>query len=101
MAKKTWIQINGKLIPKEEFTGNNPPRLEIMPDIEPFQSPITGEIIRGRGHLRRHMKQHGVTNYADYGDEWFAKKQKENAAEQAKADKADRIRILKSQIMEK
>lgn len=38
----------------------------IMPDIEPFVSTIDGSIITGRAHLRAHMKQHGVTNVADY-----------------------------------
>lgn len=52
--KKSYIQVNGKLIPKEEFRGDNTrsESLMVMGDIEPFVSPITKEVIRGRGHKR-------------------------------------------------
>lgn len=42
------------------------PSLQIMNDIEPFVSTIDGSVITSRSHLREHMRQHGVTNAADY-----------------------------------
>ena len=46
----------------------------IMPDLAPFVSPVDGKVISGRKAMRDHFKQHGVTNTADYTDEWARKK---------------------------
>lgn len=100
MAKKSWIQIDGKLIPKDEYYGNNS-RAEVphvMGDIEPFVSPITKEVIRGRGHLRRHMREHGVTHAQDYSPEWTQKRRAERLREQQRADRAHRIELMKRQL---
>ncbi len=32
----------------------------VIPDIEPYQSMVTGERIRGRSHHRQHLKEHGL-----------------------------------------
>ena len=102
MVRKTWIQIDGKLVPKDEVVGGQPRSgLEIIGDIEPFESPITGEVIRGRNHLRRHMKEHGVTNIGDYSPEFLEKRRKERlikAAGQDSESRRDRIEILKQLI---
>lgn len=44
-----------------------------MGDLPDFVSPVTGEVIHGRAGMRQHFKQHGLTNVADYKDEWAAK----------------------------
>lgn len=69
----------------------------IMPDIEDFVSPIDGRVVHGRRGLREHNKEHGVTNMADFTNEW-----KDKAKERAKAftpgagyDKQRRIERLK------
>ena len=49
----------------------------IMPDIEPFISPITKEVITGRAALRAHNKKHGVTDSRDYSPELMKKLSKE------------------------
>jgi hypothetical protein len=97
MTRKSWIQIDGKLIPKEDFTGNNVrgPSMHIIPDIEPFVSPVTGEVISSRPQLREHNRANNVTNSADFPPEYVAKRGKERLAKQAAADKTDRINILK------
>lgn len=102
MARKSWVQINGKLVPKEEadYVASQT-KLEIMGDIEPFVSPITGEVIKGRNHLRRHMKEHGVTHASDYSKEWYDKKAKERQAQfagQTRRDRMERIELLKRAI---
>ena len=94
--KKSYVQINGKLVPKNEATYvADRKHLNVMGDIEPFKSPITGEVIRGRAHLRQHMKQHGVTNSADYSDDWYKNRRKEIQRQQERDGRADRIELLK------
>lgn len=101
MARKSWIQINGKLVPKEEAHLYDSKGVMILPDIEPFKSPITGEVIRGRSHLRQHMREHGVTNIADYSSEYFHKKHIERSQAllgQTKEARAERIAALKQAL---
>ena len=101
---KSYIQINGKLIPKDEYSGNNVRGLRspnIIPDLTPFQSPIDGQIITTRSMLKRHNKAHGVTNSADYSKEFMAKKQHEREMRlqgATKDDTAERIEAIKQAI---
>ena len=100
---KSWIQVNGKLIPREEYLGDNNRNQApmVMPDIEPFVSPITGDVITTRPMLKRHMKAHGVTNYADYSKEFLDGKRKEREAKGLGAthqDRAERIEAIKRAI---
>jgi hypothetical protein len=85
-----------KLIPKDEyFARENEARLQIMGDIEPFLSPVSGELITSRGQLREHNRRHGVTNAADYGPQWFERKAKEREALlTGKSNKQDRIETI-------
>lgn len=41
-----------------------------MPDIPDFVSPVDGKVVHGRASLREHNKRHGVTNMADFKNEW-------------------------------
>jgi len=73
----------------------------IQPDIEPFKSPITGEIISSRSQLRQHHKEHGTTDARDYSAGFFEKKQREreDAIRGRRAsDRQDRINILREQF---
>jgi len=50
-----------ELIPAEEYISPvevNAPM--IMPDIQPYKSMATGEMIGGRRQHREHLKQHGL-----------------------------------------
>lgn len=97
MAVKSYVQINGKLVPKEEAYKYEEGRgLIIMPDIQPFKSPITGEEIHGRTHLRKHMREHGVTGASDYSRSYYETKAKENAQRAAGQTKQDRIERIES-----
>ena len=101
--RRTWIQINGKLVSKEEAHLYDTKGVMIQPDIEPFKSPVTGEVITGRAHLRQHMKQHGITNTADYSPEYFRKKHIERSMEmtgQTKQARQERIELIKK-VMER
>lgn len=60
-SRGTFIQCRetGRLIPKEEY--NAPSEnfgAYIQPDIKPYQSMVTGEIITSRSQHREHLKQH-------------------------------------------
>lgn len=70
----------------------------VLSALKEFVSPIDQTVISDRGQLRRHNKQHGVTNIADYGDKWFERKgrQMHQARQGAtKEDKADRIDTIR------
>ena len=49
----------------------------IMPDIEPFVSPVDGSVVSSRSKLRVHNKMHNVTNAADFSPEYRARKKQE------------------------
>ena len=53
----------------ENWTPPAAPRVEIMPDIKPYKSMVTGEIINSRSRHREHLKDHGcieVGNEVEY-----------------------------------
>lgn len=92
MTTRSWIQIDGKLIPKEEYRGNNVrgPSIHVLPDITPIQSPIDGSVINTRPQLAAHNKRHNVTNSADYSPEFLAGKAKERNLKATGMDKQSR-----------
>ena len=47
-----------ELIPIDEYQSRSPVGPLIMPDIQPYQSMVTGEMIGGRRQHREHLKQH-------------------------------------------
>lgn len=104
MAKRSWIQIDGKLIPKEEYYGDNSRYTDIphvLPDIEPFVSTVDGTVISSRSHLREHNRKHDVHSYADYSPDYIQKKVQERHQRmmgQTKEDKQHRIEIIKQAL---
>jgi hypothetical protein len=75
--------------------------VHILPDITPFKSPVTGEIITTRSQLRQHNKDHGVTDSRDYSGEFFEKKTRERERAingRTEQDHKDRIDILREQF---
>ncbi len=71
--RKSWVQVNGELIPKEEYYGSKEQYVMIMPDIKPYKSMITGEEISSRSKHRNHLRQH---NCIEIGNEKFKPKEK-------------------------
>lgn len=100
----SWIQdpLTHKLIPKHEYRPRDAfDRLEIIGDIDPFISPVTGELINSRSQLREHNRVNGVTNMADYGPDWFDRKAKERAdLLTGKSNKKERIDTILRAIAE-
>lgn len=72
MSRKRWIQDRdtGELIPADEYTFKSDRGVLIMKDIDPFVSPIDFTQINSRSDLREHNKKHGVTNSADFTEQW-------------------------------
>ena len=59
---KRWIQVDGKLLPAEEYVAPAEPLAPIvMPDIAPYKSMVTGELINSRSRHREHLRDHGMT----------------------------------------
>ena len=56
--RRSWIQIDGELVPKDEYVA--PTGVIIMPDIKPYKSMVTGEMIGSRSTHRNHLRQHGM-----------------------------------------
>ena len=57
--RKTYVNVNGEWVEKGRVhTVNTTP--EIMPDIQPYRSMVTGEIITSRSKHRQHLKDHGM-----------------------------------------
>lgn len=45
---------------KQEMHDKTPEANYVIPDIQPYKSMATGEMIMGRGQHKRHLKQHGL-----------------------------------------
>lgn len=99
MTRKTYVLRDGKLVEKHlaaPLRDIDAPL--IMPDIDPFKSPITGEVISSRPKLHRHMKEHGVTRAEDYSQAYYDKATAERQKRllgQTPHDRKDRIEALK------
>jgi hypothetical protein len=65
MARKRWVYINGEAIPVTDDVQPEP-RHYIMPDLKPYKSMATGEIIEGR---RQHRDMLKATNCIEIGNE--------------------------------
>lgn len=74
-----WIQhpITHELIPADEYVRPDTNAPYIHGPLEPFVSPVDRSVIGDRKHLREHNKRHEVTDFRDYGTEYFERKAKE------------------------
>lgn len=80
--RKSWVQDpkTGKLVPKDEYVRDQDPTLYIIGDVDSFKSPIDGTVITDRAQLRRHMREHGVTDARDYSPDYYRTKARERKA---------------------
>lgn len=61
---RSWIYIDG--VAYEKGVDALPDRVQIMPEIEPYRSTITGEIITSRAKHKEHLRRHG---YVELGND--------------------------------
>ncbi len=95
---RVFCKVTQKMVDKGDELHEDKSGLMIIPPLEPFVSPITGEEITSRDQLRRHNKAHGVTDRRDYSQEWYEAKQKENYRKSigdTPEDRRDRIETIK------
>ena len=103
MTKRSWVQdpITGKLIPKEEWSGQRAGGVAIQGDIDPFISPIDGRTISSRSHLRAHNSQHGVTDSRDYSKDFMRDRSDKRIAEMTgntKAAQSERRELIMREL---
>ena len=87
--RRTWVQVDGKLVPKEQYHRPESKGPAIVGDIEPYQSMITGETISGRAQHREHLRQHGHEEVGDQMPKWL-KDSYERNGEQPRFDRRGR-----------
>lgn len=102
--KGRWVydREQGKFVRPEEFTRPQSEGPMLMKPLDEFVSPVDGSVISDRAQLRRHNKQHGVTNLADFGENdgksFFERKQAERErilrgdTAQAKSERVETIK---------
>ena len=69
--RKSYVQIDGVLY--EKGTEPRPEAPMVMPDIKPYKSMKTGEMITSRSQHREHLKQHGLTELGNEPLKWLNK----------------------------
>ena len=97
----SWVQVDGKLVPRNEVARVHDDAPYVQGDIEEFKSPINGQVITSRSHLRKHMNEHGVTDSRDYSNDWYEKKGKARDAvlrAESSECKQGRIEAIKEAI---
>ena len=65
MTRRSWVFINGEMIPKEDYHDPGPTHRGVMPDLPDFVSPIDGKSYSGRTGMREHNARHNVVPTAD------------------------------------
>lgn len=94
--RRTYVQdpVTGKLVPKAEYRRAASQAPAVMPDIQPFISPVDGREISSRTHLRTHNARHGVVQQAEYGPDhgrsYFERAQAARYERQTAQDKQTR-----------
>ncbi len=99
----SWVQDpeTGKLVPKSEYVRPVVDAPAVHGDFKEFVSPITKELIDDRGKLRRHNIKHGVTNSADYSEQYLQKRSQARVNEMTgntPQAKAERIAMLNHEL---
>jgi hypothetical protein len=87
--RTSYIQIDGVLY--EKGTEPRPQTPMVMPDIQPYQSMVTGEIIESRSKHREHLKRHGCVEIGNDIDRIYKKEMPDVAPQQ-------RHELVRSQI---
>ena len=65
MARKSYVQIGGKLYDKAELAQQEAGAPTIRGDLPDFVSPIDGSVVSGRAGLREHCRRHDVVPTAE------------------------------------
>lgn len=81
MARFIQDPRTGKLVPAEQYRRPALVAHTVLPDIDPFVSPVDGSVVSSRSHLRAHQERHDVRQHGEYGENngqaYFARKAQE------------------------
>ncbi len=103
--RTTYVLVNidgkNKLVEKSEawrYTSNRPPEEPIQahmvaPDLPEYDSPITGEIIRGRAQRREDLKKHGCRPF-EAGEREHAARVRRDRDEALRKSMIERLRWI-------
>jgi len=58
----------GKLVQVTKSLSGKPRAPAIIPDLEPFRSPVDGTLIGSKSTLRKHQDAHNVRQHQEYGE---------------------------------
>lgn len=75
--RKTYVLRDGKLVEKGAAPARNRAAPEIMPDIKPYRSTITQELITSRSKHRQHLRQHNCEEIGSETPAWLKERQRE------------------------
>lgn len=89
--RRRYVQIDGELV---EYGNASQERVapDVMPDIAPYQSMITGEMISSRSRHREHLRDHG---YTEIGNDSILNKPYTGMPDTAPAQRKE---LLRSQV---
>ena len=88
--RRRFVQINGELV---EYTNSyDRPAPDVMPDIQPYKSMVTGEVIDSRTKHREHLKRHGYEEVGNDSSLFQARKGIPDVAPQQRKE------LIRSQI---
>ena len=61
MSRRRFVQIDGELVEVVDgYLVRERKTADFMPDIQPYKSMVTGEMITSRSQHREHLKAHGL-----------------------------------------
>ena len=66
--RRSWVYIDGKAY--EKGVDEIPLLHQVMPEIKPYKSMITGEVITSRAKHREHLKKHGCQELGNEPLKW-------------------------------
>lgn len=66
--RKRYVQVDGQLVEVSKDWRAEPVASYVIPDIAPYQSMQTGEMIEGRRQHREHLRQHGLVEIGNEVD---------------------------------
>jgi hypothetical protein len=59
-VRRRFVQRNGELLEVVDGYISTPRSADVMPDIQPYKSMVTGEMIESRAQHREHLKKYGL-----------------------------------------
>lgn len=87
--RRSWVQVNGELIEKENYIPEPRDSHYVIPDIQPYKSMVDGREISSRSAHREHLRAHGLI---EVGNE--TKHLKPKAAYDSKGLKDALVRVV-------